>query len=305
MDIEKVYLELTELLKSSTVLKNENMSKHTTFKIGGNADILVKARTIEDIKIVLEVSNKNNIPLYVMGNGSNILVKDNGIRGIVLIVEIDTFKIEKKDNIAIITAGAGVKLAKIAQNLLKEGISGFEFASGIPGTIGGAVRMNAGAHGSEMKDIIVNTTYMDYDLNINTISNKEQDFSYRESIFAKKRWIILNTTLELPYGDKEQISSKMAEYASYRKEKQPINYPSAGSTFKRGEDFITAKLIDECGLKGYCIGGAKISKLHAGFIINIGNATAKDVLELVQYVTDKVYEKFNKKIKLEIEVIGE
>ncbi len=305
MDIEKIYLELTKLLNSSTVLKNENMSKHTTFKIGGNADILVKAHTIEDIKIVLELSNKYNIPLYVMGNGSNILVKDNGIRGIVLIVEIDTLKIDKKDNLAIITVGAGVKLAKLAQDLLKEEISGFEFASGIPGTIGGAVRMNAGAHGSEMKDIVVNTTYMDYDLNINTISNKEQEFSYRESIFAKKRWIILNTTLELPYGDKEQISSKMTEYANYRKEKQPINYPSAGSTFKRGEDFITAKLIDECGLKGYCIGGAKISELHAGFIINIGNATAKDVLELVQYVTDKVYEKFSKEIKLEIEVIGE
>lgn len=176
---------------------------------------------------------------------------------------------------------------------------------GIPGTIGGAIRMNAGAHGGEMKDIVVNTTYMDYDANIVTISNEEQNFSYRNSIFTKKRWIILNSTLELQYGNREQISSKMIEYANYRKEKQPINYPSAGSTFKRGEDFITAKLIDECGLKGYFIGGAKISELHAGFIINTGNATAKDVLELIEYTRKKVYEKFNKKIELEIEVIGE
>ena len=176
---------------------------------------------------------------------------------------------------------------------------------GIPGTIGGAIRMNAGAHGSEMKDIVMHTTYIDNLGNINTISNKEQEFSYRNSIFTKNKWIILEATLQLEYGNKEEISMKMDEYAKYRKEKQPITYPSAGSTFKRGEDYITAKLIDECGLKEYSVGGAKISGLHAGFIINTGNATAKDVLELVEYTKKKVYEKFNKKIELEIEVIGE
>lgn len=165
--------------------------------------------------------------------------------------------------------------------------------------------MNAGAHGKEMKDIVVSTTYMDYSGNINTISNEEQKFEYRNSIFADKKWIILSTELELEYGDGREISEKMQEYAKYRKEKQPIAYPNAGSTFKRGEDFITAKLIDECGLKGYTIGGAQISDLHAGFIINKSNATAKDVLELVEYVTKMVYEKFNKVIQLEIEVIGE
>lgn len=165
--------------------------------------------------------------------------------------------------------------------------------------------MNAGAHGKEMKDVVVETTYMDYSGNINTISCKEQDFSYRNSIFINKKWIILETILELPYGNKEEISSKMEEYANYRKEKQPITYPSAGSTFKRGEDFITAKLIDEAGLKGYAIGGAKVSDLHSGFIINTGNATAKDVLELVECISKTVYNKFGKKIELEIEVIGE
>ena len=224
------------------------MSKHTSFKIGGKADIFIKARSIQDIKTILEISNKNDVPLYIIGNGSNLLVRDLGIRGIVLAVNLDNIEITKKQDTAQITVGAGMKLSYLAQYLLKQEIEGFEFASGIPGTIGGAIRMNAGAHGKEMKDIVETTTYMDY---------------------------------------------------------QPINYPSAGSTFKRGEDFITAKLIDECGLKGYNVGDAKVSTLHAGFIINTGNATAKDVLKLVDYITKQVYNKFNKKIKLEIEVIGE
>lgn len=305
MDIEKVYSMLTSILTNSKILKNEPMSKHTSFKIGGNADILVKANNEEDIKKVLEFSNKEHIPIYVMGNGSNILVKDNGIRGIVLMICMDIYKIDKQENKAIVTAGAGVKLGGLAQELLKQEITGFEFASGIPGTIGGAIRMNAGAHGKEMKDIVVTTTYIDEYGNLKTISNKEQEFSYRNSVFSKNKWIIINTVLEFEYGTKEEIQEKMQEYARYRKEKQPITYPSAGSTFKRGEDFITAKLIDECGLKGYSIGGAKISEIHAGFIINTGNATAEDVLKLVEYTKEKVFEKFNKTIKLEIEVIGE
>ncbi|MCI9287246.1 MAG: UDP-N-acetylmuramate dehydrogenase [Clostridia bacterium] len=296
---------LTSILTNSKILKNESMSKHTSFKIGGNADILVKANNEKDIKSVLEISNKENIPIYVMGNGSNILVKDNGIRGIVLMICMDIYKIDKQENKAIVTAGAGVKLGGLAQELLKQEITGFEFASGIPGTIGGAIRMNAGAHGKEMKDIVVTTTYIDEYGNLKTISNKEQEFSYRNSVFSKNKWIIINTVLEFEYGTKEEIQEKMQEYARYRKEKQPITYPSAGSTFKRGEDFITAKLIDECGLKGYSIGGAKISEIHAGFIINTGNAKAEDVLKLVEYTRKKVYEKFNKTIELEIEVIGE
>lgn len=305
MDIEKVYSDLSNILINSKVLKNEPMSKHTSFKIGGNADILVKIEDVEDIKTVLEFSNKEHIPTYVIGNGSNILVKDNGIRGIVLMICMDTYKIDKQDKKVVVTAGAGVKLGGLAQELLKQEITGFEFASGIPGTMGGAIRMNAGAHGKEMKDIVATTTYIDERGNVNTVSNKEQEFSYRSSVFSKNKWIIINTVLEFEYGNKQEIQAKMQEYAQYRKEKQPITYPSAGSTFKRGEGFITAKLIDECGLKGYSIGGAKISDLHAGFIINTGNATADDVLKLVKYTKEKVYEKFNKTIELEIEVIGE
>lgn len=165
--------------------------------------------------------------------------------------------------------------------------------------------MNAGAHGKEMKDIVVKTTYMDFEGNINTIDSIEQEFSYRKSIFATKKWIILETELELQYTNKEEIKLKMEEYTSYRRQKQPITYPNAGSIFKRGNDFITAKLIDEAGLKGYSIGGAKVSEKHAGFIINIGNATAEDVLKLVDYITKTVYKKFGKKIELELEVVGE
>ena len=305
MDIEKVYRMLTDILPNSKILKNEPMSRHTSFKIGGNADILVKANNEEDIKNVLKFSNKEHIPIYVMGNGSNVLVKDNGIRGIVLMICMDTYKIDKQDEKVVVTASAGVKLGGLAQELLKQEITGFEFASGIPGTIGGAIRMNAGAHGKEMKDIVATTTYIDEHGNVNTVSNEEQEFAYRSSVFIKNKWIIINTELELEYGNKQEIQAKMQEYARYRKEKQPITYPSAGSTFKRGEDFITAKLIDECGLKGYSIGGAKISEIHAGFIINTGNATADDVLKLVEYTKEKVYEKFSKTIELEIEVIGE
>ena len=182
-------------------------------------------------------------------------------------------------------------------------IEGLEFAAGIPGTIGGAVRMNAGAHGSEMKDVIKTVTYINRNGSIHKIDNKDAQFEYRKSIFCENDSVIVEAELELKKGKKEEIQSKMQEYFNYRKEKQPIEYPSAGSTFKRGTDFITAKLIDECGLKGYQIGGAQISEKHAGFIINKKEATAKDVEKLIEYTKEKVYEKFGKKIETEIEII--
>lgn len=305
MDIEKSYSELAKELESSKILKQEPMKKHTSFKIGGNADIYIKTGSIQDVKKVLEYTKTNKIPLTIMGNGSNVLVKDNGIRGIVLSIDLQEYQIQKQEGNIIVTCDAGVKLATLASKLLQEEIAGFEFASGIPGTIGGAIYMNAGAHGSEMRDIVKTVTYMDFDGNIKNLSNEEMEFAYRTSIFKKKIGIILQTTLELTKGIKEEIQSKMKKYQNYRKEKQPITYPSAGSTFKRGEDYITAKLIDECGLKGYMIGGAKISDIHAGFIVNEGNGNAKDVLELIEYTKQEVYKKFGKEIKLEIEVLGE
>lgn len=306
MDITKIKLDLTKELDNSKILLQEPMKKHTTFKVGGDADIYIKAQSQEDIKKIVFYAKTNDIPLTVIGNGSNILVKDKGIRGIVLEIAITNLTMEEQEDKCIATCGAGVSLTALAFESYDKSYTGLEFAYGIPGTVGGAVFMNAGAHGGQMQDVVVSTTYMDYDGNIKTIVNKEQEFEYRKSIFSKKNiGIILEVKLQLEHGDKMQIASKMEEYKNYRKEKQPISYPSAGSTFKRGEEYITAKLIDECGLKGYKIGDAQISTLHAGFIINLGNATAKDILDLIEYTKEKVYEKFKKKIELEIQILGE
>ena len=203
-----------------------------------------------------------------------------------------------------VIAESGVLVGKLAQRLLKEEISGFEELSGIPGTIGGAVCMNAGAHGKEIKDVLIEVTAMDYLGNIYKFSNEELNFSYRHSKFLDENYIILSAKFNLSKGNKNDIGNKMHEYMEYRKEKQPIEYPNAGSTFKRGNDFITAKLIDDAGLKGYTIGGAQVSEKHSGFIINKGNATAKDVLDLVNYIKKIVFEKFEKEIELEIRYIG-
>lgn len=292
--------EIQKIVSKDKIFTNEPMSKHTSFKIGGPAEIFVKINNVEELKLIIKISKQAEVPITVVGNGSNLLVSDDGIRGIVLKIEFDKIEIEESGKLKV---GSGVKLAFLAQKCLKEKLEGFEFASGIPGTIGGAIRMNAGAHGSEMKDIVKKITCMTRDGKIQVISNEEAKFEYRNSIFSQNDYIILEAEIQLRKGNPEEIRSKMDEYATYRKEKQPIEYPSAGSTFKRGNDFITAKLIDECGLKGYQIGGAQVSEKHAGFIINKGNATAEDVKKLMKYVEEQVYNKFGKKIEPEIEII--
>ena len=206
----------------------------------------------------------------------------------------------------ILELGSGVLLAKASKAAYENGLSGLEFACGIPGTIGGAVKMNAGAYGGEMKDVVISTKYLDIDtMEIMEIGNSAHEFDYRHSRFSNSKDIIISSKLKLEKGNKEEIKSKMDTNLKSRKEKQPVNYPSAGSVFKRGKDFITAKLIDECGLKGYNVGDACVSDLHSGFIINKGNATARDVIQLVEYIKEKVFEKFGKKIELEIEIVGE
>lgn len=295
---------LSTFIPEEDIYINEPMSKHTTFKIGGNAEIFVKVRNIEQIEKTIELSRKIKKPLKIIGNGSNILVKDEGIKGIVAKICTNSYEWVDDESIRV---DAGLLNSKIAQILLEKELSGFEFAAGIPGTIGGAVKMNAGAYGGQMSDIVVSTRYLNLEneqLKVEQVSNSEQDFSYRHSMFSNNT-IILDVILKLRKGNKTEIQEQMNKYRKSRIEKQPIDKPSAGSTFKRGKDFITAQLIDECGLKGYSIGGAQISKKHAGFIVNTGNATAKDVIDLVEFVKKQVLEKFNKTIELEIEIIGE
>ena len=298
--MKEIYKQLIDNgINKENILLDEPMSKHTSFKVGGAADIFVKAYSVDEIKCVLKISKENNIPLFILGNGTNLLVKDEGFKGIVLQVKLEDIKIDGN----IVTVGSGVKNAVLSKKLVDNSLTGFEFASGIPGTIGGAIKMNAGAYGSEMKDIVSSVTYLDYDGNIHTINNAECDFSYRHSKFFEEKGIILEVKLELKEVNKSEIENRVKELMLQRKEKQPLEYPNAGSTFKRGEGYITAKLIDECGLKGYMIGGAQVSEKHAGFIVNKDNATAKDILDLIEYVQKVVKEKTGEDIKLEIEVV--
>ena len=304
MGSAEIVKSLENIISKDLIKTNEPMKNHTSFKIGGPAEIYIKITSIEELQKILEFAKRENIKITILGNGSNVLVSDKGIKGIVIKTNLKDINIENKDSKNVeVTVSDAVPIGFLAQKFLKEEITGFEELSGIPGTIGGAILMNAGAHGKEIKDIVTEVTAMDYNGKIFNFTNEEAEFTYRHSKFSNGEYIILQAKMLLQKGSKEEIKAKMDEYAQYRKEKQPIEYPSAGSTFKRGTDFITAKLIDEAGLKGYSIGGAKVSEKHAGFIINTGDATAKDVLDLAGYVADKVYEKFGKKIEFEIKIL--
>lgn len=306
-----VKLDLKEKIEKSKItiskekiLYNEPMEKHTTFKIGGPAECLIRIDNLKDLKEILTFASQNQIQVTILGNGSNLLVLDEGIQGLVLQIKLENIEINEQEGKVEVTLGAGTKMGKLAHILLQNQISGFEELSGIPGTVGGAVYMNAGAHGKEMKDIVKSVVCVDYQGNKKQFTNQDMNFQYRNSCFKTKDYIITEVTLELQKGNSEEIKEKMDKYASYRREKQPIEYPSAGSTFKRGNNFITAQLIDQAGLKGYSVGGAEVSTKHSGFVINKGGATAKDVLQLVEYVKEEVKRKFDKEIELEIEVVG-
>ena len=303
--MDDTYQALKEILEENEIYQNESMKKHTSFKIGGIADFYVMPNTIEKIQKIQQYAKESQTPLTILGNGSNILVSDKGIRGIVLKPNLLDIALEKYDDISYVTVGSGYAVSKLSKFALDNELKGLEFLAGIPGTVGGCIRMNAGAYGSEIKEFVVKTKYLDEEGNICEIQNEEHEFSYRNSIFAKHNDIILETTLKLSDGYPEEIQKKMKENTQKRLEKQPLEFPSAGSTFKRGDGFITAMLIDEAGLKGYAIGDAEVSKKHAGFIINKGNATAEDVLKLSAYVQEKVFEKFGTIIELEMILIGE
>lgn len=315
-------IELENILGKENVKYNEPMSKHTSFRVGGNADIFAIVDSEENLTKVIKLAKKSSMPITIVGNGTNLLVKDGGIRGLVIKYIANDYSIMNTDELKdksnldkdeennnkskIVTVSSGMTNARLAKILLDNSLTGFEFLAGVPGTIGGALVMNAGAYGGEIKDIVLKTKYIDLDTGeIKKIENNEHKFEYRKSIFQTLNCVILETTLILQLGNKDQIEEKIQEYSKKRRESQPLDMPSAGSTFKRGENFITAKLIDESGLKGYSIGGAEVSNKHAGFIVNKGNATAKDIIDLINYVKDKVYEKFGKEVQEEVKIIGE
>lgn len=284
--------------------QNVLMSEHTSFKIGGKADFLVIPRTEEEVVEVLKLCKDLGVGIFVMGNGSNLLVGDKGIRGVVIKISKTLAKIDIDGNK--ITAGAGVLLSSLSKSAAKMGLSGLEFASGIPGALGGAIKMNAGAYGQEMKDVVVNVEYIDFEGQKHVIDNEHLNFGYRNSFFSDRDDLLI-TKVELSLSFKEQakIFEMMEDLNNRRREKQPLNLPSAGSAFKRPKNGYASALIEEAGLKGYSIGGAQVSQKHAGFIINKGGATADDVLMLLEYIKKRIKELYGETLEAEIKLYGE
>ena len=284
--------------------ENESMSEHTTFRIGGPADLFVVPTTVKGLAAVVSACNKEGVYCFILGNGSNVLVSDKGIRGVVVSTAACLNNIELIGAYEI-KCGAGVKLSRLSDLACENSLTGAEFAWGIPGTVGGAVYMNAGAYDGEMKDILVSCEYLTPDGELHTMLADEMDLSYRHSAFSENGYVIVSATVRLKAGDKGEIRAKMDDFMHRRKSKQPLEFPSAGSTFKRPVGGFAAALIDECGLKGYSVGGAQVSEKHAGFVINKGGATCFDVMRLVEHIKKEVF--LNKSIKLECEirVIGE
>lgn len=298
-----VYEYIITQVPKEHVLLNEPMMKHTTFRVGGEADALIKIDSVEQLKKLIPYFKKIQLPYFIKGNGSNILVADHGYRGVIIELA-DCFNEITVDGVKI-TAKSGALMSSIASKALANGLKGFEFASGIPGTIGGGVVMNAGAYDGEMKDVVTTVKVMNMEGEILTLSNQAMNFGYRTSVIKNREFIVLEVILELKEGDKEEISQRMSELAVARKSKQPLEYPSAGSTFKRPEGYFAGKLIMDAGLRGYTLGGAAVSDKHCGFIINKHNATASDIYEIIHEVREKVRSRFGVTLEPEIIFLGD
>lgn len=282
-------------------MQNEPMSKHTTFKIGGNASLVVYPENEEQISEIVKTAKTAGIRLITVGNGSNLLVDDDGIDACVMILDEHFSDIRLIDD-ETVYASAGAMLIKVCRFAYENGLSGLEFAYGIPGTCGGGAFMNAGAYGGEMKDVLVKCSHIDKDGNIGCLENDDLKLSYRHSAYYENDCIITGLYLKLKKGDKAEIKDKMDDLISRRRNKQPLEFPSAGSTFKRPEGYFAGALIEECGLRGRSVGGAQVSEKHCGFVINKGGATCKDVLELCKICSDTVYDKKGVKLEMEIRV---
>lgn len=303
MNKEFIYNSLLNILDKEDILVDEPMAKHISFRVGGPADILVKPRNEKQVQEIVSFSRNENIPYLIIGNGSNLLVKDGGIRGIVIKIaeNFNEFSIENTT----VKAQSGAMLSFMGKAIMRSSLAGFEFAAGIPGTLGGAIAMNAGAYGGEMKDIVKSVKLIDVNGNIVELSNEEMQFAYRRSIISKEEYIVLSAVLELKEGNYEEIRDVMKDLTNKRVTKQPLNLPSAGSTFKRPEGYFAAKLIEDSGLKGLTLRGAQVSDKHCGFVVNLGGAKAKDILDLIYVVKSTVYSKFGVMLEEEVKILGE
>ena len=281
---------------------DEKLSEYVNFKVGGPADILLIPNSKEQVIKSIKICKENNIPFYLIGNGSNILVRDGGLRGVVLSLKnvkniyVDGEKIE---------AECGVMLKEVSDKAIENSLTGFEFACGIPGTIGGAVFMNAGAYDGEISKVIESAEVIDENCNIIRLSREELDFGYRSSLVMKKGYTVLSAVFKLEKGQVKTIKELIEDLTNKRESKQPLEYPSAGSTFKRPTGYFAGKLIQDAGLKGYSIGGAAVSEKHSGFVINKGNATAKDITDLIKHIQDEVKKQFGVDLHPEVRIIGE
>ena len=300
---DRISRRFCEIVGENKVLEQEPMARHTTFRIGGPADYFVELGSIEQIRAAIQVCREENLPWFVLGRGSNLLVSDKGYRGVILSIYKDFQKTEIQGETG--TVQAGVLLTTLSGKVLDASLTGLEFASGIPGTIGGAVVMNAGAYGGEMKDIVRKVTVLDQDGEVRTLTCGEMQFGYRTSLAKKKGYIVLGAELTLKQGEKEKIREEMQTLKAKRIEKQPLEFPSAGSTFKRPEGYFAGKLIMDAGLRGAAVGGAQVSEKHCGFVVNTGNATAADVRELMRQVQGKVQEQFGVHLEPEVRFLGE
>lgn len=284
-------------------MQDEPLKNHTSMKCGGPADFLLTPCSIESLREVIEFCSAENLPIFVMGNGTNLIVRDKGIRGVVVKLSEKFSQYTVKDNI--IEAEAGIFVSKLARIALENELTGMEFAEGIPGTLGGAVTMNAGAYGGEMSDIVIRTHYLDNQNNINIIEGKQHKFGKRTSFIQQDGGIVLKSEILLKKGNKDEIKTLMESFKNQRREKQPLELPSAGSIFKRPEGFFAGKLIQDCGLRGYRIGGAEVSCKHCGFIVNADNASSADIINLIEYIQEKVKEKFGVTLQTEVKIVGE
>ena len=303
MNKQDIYENLLNILDKEDIKIDEPMKKHISFKVGGPADVLVKPKTEEQLKEIIKFVKNGNIPFLIIGNGSNLLVKDGGIRGVVIELSNNFNHFEIDGNIVKVQAGA--LLSIVGKAVLKESLKGFEFAAGIPGTLGGALAMNAGAYGGEMKHIVKSVRLMDMDGNIVDFTNEQMEFDYRKSILSREEYVVLSAEIELEKGDYEEIKATMMHFTQQRVTKQPLSLPSAGSTFKRPPGHFAGKLIEDCGLRGLTLRGAQVSEKHCGFVVNLGDATAKDLLDLMYVVKSTVKSKFGVMLEEEVKILGE